>query len=399
MFKDPSKEKTVPLNKDNSVKKEGDNKPSDDNPMVNEKVSSKDTKSPREKNLEGYAHAEVKDTSVLTKKDSDKVKPVWDEDNKNSVVAKSPQEGGFWSNIWGSKQPTHDEVPDTPTQQNYQRVFDKASTANGNPMVYEKRSQDPTKPNWERKMESHAEQNIRDTSSLVGKDTEKVRGVWEDKAVRDQGRVPPAENEKSSSFWSHLFGKENVEQAEKTVEKTEETISDKAHKLYNNAAGAVENASDKLKHETDQAAVGLQQAQRNAYDKGAELKREASERFSGKQDHISGNTETWKNNNDQKSWYDKGAEQVKSSFNNIKTEADKDIEWAGQKIQNGVSNAKDEVHRVFNQQEPNKKGISGHVLRGEKFAEEEFGQLRHTRDNTKLKPAEVIVRNAHGKEM
>lgn len=397
LYVDPSKDKSVPLDKNtqDDLKKEAKSdvqrkaeQPRDDNPMVEEKVSSKDTKSGSEKNLEGYAKQDVKDTSVLAKKDTDKVKPVWDE---NKPVAKSPNEGGFWSNLTGGNN-KENAVPDTPVEQDYKAVYDKAPTTNGNPMVYEKRSQNPTKPNWERSLEENAQQNVRDTSTLVGKDTEKVRGVWEDKAERDQGRTPQQTQENSGSFWSHLFGKGT----EQKIEQAEATISDKAHQLYNNASEAVYDASDKLKKETDQAAAGLQQAQRGA---GTGISRGAGDQFTKSDTALTdmhdsvGTTEKIKN--DAKTWYDKGAEQV----NNLKSEADKDVKWAGQKVQEGIAGAKDEYNRLVNHQEPNRRDLRGNVVRGEKFAEQEFGQLRPTRDNTKLKPAELIVQNAHGKEM
>jgi hypothetical protein len=261
-------------------------------------------------------------------------------------------------------------------------------------MVYEKRSTDATKPNWERNLEANAEHNVHDTSTLVGKDTEKVRGVWEDKAQRDNGRVPHTE-EKSNSFWSHLFGQaeEKAQQVEDTLEQeasgawqdlkhkasdTQDTLSDKAHQLYNSASEAAYDASDKLKQETDNAAAGLEQVHRDASKKGAELKHDRFE-----------------SNN--KTWYEKGTEDVKSRFGSIKSEANRDMEWAGQKVQDGISEAKDEINRVFNGQQSN--NMSGHVMRGEKYAEEEFGQLRSTLAHTKLKPAGLIVQNARGKEM
>lgn len=345
-------------------------------------------------------------------------------------------------------------------------VYDQASIAHGNPMVYEKHSTEKTKPGWENRLEEFAQTKVHDTSTLVSKDTEKVRAVWEDKSSRDlgHGSLPVAE-ETSSSYWSSLFGQakeveQKVEQhLEKDVEKAaniwedlknkaettandvkEEAsnayqnakgkatsgidhaesswnnvkshVKDDANAVYDKASDAASDVSSKFKKETDKAVSNLNQAQRDAQNKGSQLKRDISERLQAEKDHassnlndlhkeVSANADKWKDQTEQtaKSWYQKGTDQVKSGLNSVKNAADRDIQWTEEKVQDGLSTAKEEVDRLFGAEKPKEKGYTGHVLRGEKYAEEEEGQLRNTRASTDLKPAKVVVENATGKEM
>ncbi|KAG1226419.1 hypothetical protein G6F68_019746 [Rhizopus microsporus] len=53
-------------------------------------------------------------------------------------------------------------------------------------MVSEKVSSDPKKPSWESNLEQGSTDNNKDTSRLVGKDTDKVKGVWENKEKEDR---------------------------------------------------------------------------------------------------------------------------------------------------------------------------------------------------------------------
>ncbi|KAI8967433.1 tRNA synthetases class II-domain-containing protein [Mycotypha africana] len=445
------------------------------NPMVREKISSESTKSPKEKKEEAHANENVKDTSTLVGRDSDKTKKVWeDKENEDEakrvpskVAAASPYEdekkGGFWNYLFGGSATKETDIPRPPVEQESKHKFDTASTAHGNPMVYEKASTERTKPSWESRMEEHAYNNVRDTSTLVGKDTEKVRGVWEDKAIRDTGGIPVAQ-ENPSSFWSKLFGsssstveddarkaknevKDNANEAynaaknkaeyetdrlKKNVSGTVDDLNEKAYReadrlqsgwnklksdvkeeaqsAYDSAAETASNLSNRLKHETDRAASDLEQTQRDVKAKGAEWKQQAADRFQTEKDRASGtlndlhkevsaNADKWKSQSEQaaKSWYEKGAEQVKSGFSNLKETADKDLQWAEDKARNGLYTAKEEVDRLLGYEKPKDSSFLGSVARGQNYAEEEEGVLRHTRHNLGRVPASVIVANAHGK--
>jgi hypothetical protein len=448
------------------------------NPMVSEKATTNKTKTPYETRLEQHAQKDVRDTSGLVGKDTDKVSKVWDDKNEKEKVPPATRtvpnnedndnKSGFWGSVFGgdgsSTKAEHDsKAVKKDAAQAARVVYDQPSTTHGNPMVYEKHSTDKTKPGWENRLEEYAEAKVHDTSTLVGKDTEKVRGVWEDKSSRDLGHGgrPPTE-ETSSSYWSSLFGqaKEVEQNVEKRLEKDAEKAghlwedvkskigmtandvkenasdayqdakgkaasevesgwnkvksqaSDDANAVYNKASDAASSVSNKVKNETNKAASNLSQTQRDAEHKGSQLKRDISERLETEKDRASSNlndlnkdmsatADKWKNQTEQnaKSWYEKGTEQVKSGLSSVKNVADRDIQWAEEKVQGGLTTAKEEVDRLFGTENPNSKGYSGHVLRGEKFAEEEEGHLRPTRENIDLKPAEVVVENATGKEM
>ncbi|KAI8644372.1 tRNA synthetases class II-domain-containing protein [Parasitella parasitica] len=403
--------------KDSAVSK------TDHNPMVNEKASAGTTKSGSERGLESYANDVVRDTSKLVAKDTDKVKKVWDdkteqEKSTNSDGSRKEESKGFWSGLLGGSSTSNEAAHPAPTN------FEK------------------TKPRWESRLENYAQENVHDTSTLVGKDTEKVRGVWEEKQVRDNGGHP-ASRDNTGSFWSSIYGQAkdvehkveegwqdvktkvglSTQEASETYQDAKEKasaeasrlgskwgdvksqIKDDAQSAYNAASDTASNVSANLKRETNRAASEAEkkaeQLKRNASDHIENQKNRASSGLKDMHKEVSANAEEWKRQTEQsaKSWYQKGTDQIKSSFDNVKTAADNDLRWAEDKVSEGISSAKEEVDRLFGREDPNKKGYTGHVIRGEKFAEEEEGHLRHTRDNTKLKPAEVVVGNCDGKDI
>ncbi|CEP09587.1 hypothetical protein [Parasitella parasitica] len=161
---------------------------------------------------------------------------------------------------------------------------------------------------------------------------------------------------------------------------------DDAQSAYDAASDTASSLSANLKRETNRAASETQS-------KAEQLKRNASDRFEKEKGRVgsdlkdlhkevSASADQWKRQTEQtaKSWYQKGTDQVKTSFENVKTAADKDLRWAEDKVSEGISTAKEEVDRLFGKQDPK-------------------GQLRHTRANTKLKPAEVVVESCDGKDM
>ncbi|KAI9481356.1 MAG: tRNA synthetases class II-domain-containing protein, partial [Benjaminiella poitrasii] len=405
------------------------------NPMVGEKVSKGNTKSEREKQMESHAENKVGDTTGLVNKDTNKVSPVWDNkndqeksgSNKPVIVDHEPKKKGFW----GSN-------------------FPKANPASGNPMVNEKLSSDRTKSNQENHMEAYANDQVHDTSTLVGKDTEKVKGVWEDKAVRDQGlRGQDAPVQESPSSWSNLMNQagEKIQQvgmtsndvkkdasdmyqdakgkataeASRLQRDARDTVNDVSNKasresgrlesrwenvksqakeeadaIYKSASDTVSSASSKLKEGTDQASSAIEQTRRNT----GNLMQNQMDRASGNLNEMQKDADKLKSQTEQtaQSWYSKGTEQAKNSYDYVKNTVDEDIQWAGQKVQEGLASTKQEVDRLMGKQ-PKESNLTGHVIRGEKFAEEEEGQLKATRDNVGLKPAKVVVEHADGKEI
>lgn len=400
---------------------------------------------------------------------------------KNEAKAKAEhvkEEGkSFWSSIFGESKKddvvvTDNRKPAIPQKNHTGSSFDyPESNAEGNPMVLEKLNAKKTKPHWETSLEEHAENVVHDTSTLVTKDTEKVKkGVWD---ARDKaGRV----QEESSSSWGSFFGKANDKATElenkaanelhekseeakskweslknkvgvtahdvkKDAENSWENVKDKAnteaqrvkgnvdstvndlhHEAkkessrlesgWNNvkkqvsddaehALHSVENAaskvSSKFKNESNKVASDLNKTAQDVKDEGSRLTRKASDSINDLHNEVAANAEQWKKQGEQtaKSWYQKGTEQVKEGFENVKNAADKDLQWAESKVQDTYSEAKEEVSRLFGR--PRETGVKGHVFRGERFAEEEAGHLRGTRNNVGLKPAEVVVEEAHNK--
>lgn len=335
----------------------------------------------------------------------------------------------------------------------------------GNPMVMEKHSVDKTKPLWETSLEEHAKEVVHDTSTLVDKDTEKVKqGVWDAKEIANEKAGVSTKHSQGGGFWSSLFGtekkvanqvedhaeeakqnwesfkskaddvKENASQtwqdakdkaayeasrAKNNVNSTIDDLSYKSNKessrletgwnnLKNDANYETEQArykaddvATKAKNEASRLASDVTNTAKEVKDEGSRLTRQASNHIAGSLNDVSSKAEElkYKAEDTAKSWYQKGAEQVKSSINTAKNVADKDINWVEEKIHNGVEGAKGEVDRLLGFRDTRKDGYEGHVIRGERYAEDEAGQLRATRDNIGLKPAEVVVEQAHGKDM
>ncbi|KAI7896635.1 uncharacterized protein EV154DRAFT_491686 [Mucor mucedo] len=339
----------------------------------------------------------------------------------------------------------------------------------GNPMVMEKHSAEKTKPLWESSLEDHAKEVVRDTSTLVDKDTEKVKqGVWDAKSIANEKAAASAHRQENNGFWASLFGSSEKKVANQVEDHAEEakhkweglksqakdaavtkddvketasqtwqdakakasheatraknnvnsTINDLSNKSnaeanrletgWNNlkndanyeaeqARNKAENVATKAKNETGRVASDVTNTAKDIKDEGARLTRQASNKIAGSLDEASAQAESlkYKAEDTAKSWYQKGTEQVKSSINTVKNVADQDINWVEEKIEG----AKDEVDRLLGFKDPRQTGLEGHVRRGEKFAEDEAGQLRATRDNVGLKPAEVVVEEAHSKDL
>ncbi|KAG1055872.1 hypothetical protein G6F43_002192 [Rhizopus delemar] len=395
------------------------------NPMVSEKVSSDPKKPSWESNLEQGSTDNNKDTSRLVGKDTDKVKGVWEnkekEDRATRQVASSVSENNegqsMWSGWFGGSQKTD------------------------NPMVQEKLSSDRTKTDKEMKLEAHANDVIHDTSNLVEKDTKKVEGVWN----KSNASHPPHEERKS--FWSSLFGssskdadtsinqaKSKLNDAKQDTANTAERDANRLSGAWNDTKDALSSEANQVKHDTnaaweqtkDKAQSNVNSAERQAQstwnsasakasdayntaqDQGARLKREASDQYANQRDRLSGslgdlhqtvsdNAGRWKDQGEQKakSWYEKGTEQVRNGFVSVKDTANQDVKWAEQKVQDGVNTVK---HGVFGNKD-NDSELKGHILRGERFAEVEEGQLRPTRTQMGRVPAKVVVEHARGSDI
>ncbi|CAO3607693.1 unnamed protein product [Mucor hiemalis] len=416
-------------------------------------------------------------------KETQKAKKAWEETtNEAKAKAEHVKEEGksFWSSIFGESKKEDVVVaaqdgrkPAVPQKNNYS--FDYPETkGEGNPMVLEKLNKNKTKPEWETSLEEHAQNVVHDTSTLVTKDTEKVKkGVWD---ARDKaGRSEVAQE---TSLWTSIFGKaedkaseletkaanelherseeakskweslknkvgvtahdvkkdaenswENVKdkantEAQRAKSNVDSTVNDLSHEAkkessrlesgWNNvkkqvnddaehALHSVEDAahkvSNKFKSESNKVASDINKTTQDVKDEGSRLTRKASDSINDLHSEVSANAEQWKKQGEQtaKSWYQKGTEQVKEGFENVKNVADKDLQWAESKVQDTYTDAKDEVSRLFGLRNDKEAGVKGHVFRGERFAEEEAGHLRGTRNNVDLKPAEVVVEEAHNK--
>lgn len=474
------------------------------NPMVHEKISADKTKPNWETNLENHAKEVVHDTSTLVEKDTNKVKEVWDDkthkfkesaadmkeraneiknkaeskvegsmgaakENYNESVNKINSRRGsleekfaqpnvttegegksFWGGLFGSS--SDKPAPTKPEKHQTTYDYDTPDRFTGNPMVLEKRSpNEKTKPDWETSLEEHAQEYTHDTTTLVDKDTDKVKkGVWDAKLKTNNPKTPihgesrgvnilhkvedeaahvvEEIEEESSSVWSSLFGKskstkEEAEikwndailmandvkhDADSTWEDAKDRVSSEANRVNRNVSSTVDDLSDKSRNVAS-----------NIEDEGARLTHQASDRAEYEKDRLHGslndmhkevsaNAEKWKKEGEQnvRSWYEKGTEQVRSGFNTVKNVADQDVQWVEEKVQDGVqglksslSGTKEEMDRMLGRRNDKEEGLRGHVVSGERFAEEEEGLLRPTRSNIKLKPASVVVEEAHGRDI
>jgi hypothetical protein len=476
----------------------------DHNPMVDEKISADKTKPEWESKLEEHATNVVHDTSSLVEKDTNKVKEVWDDKTnefketatdmkeKASEVkdkAESAAEG-LWGttkenyggsvkvngpkktleekfakpnistkaetegkSIWGgmfstSDKSTADDLvegergkPHCPEKHYTTYDYDKPDRFFGNPMVLEKRSPgEKTKPLWETSLEEHAQEYTHDTTTLVDKDTDKVKkGVWDAKIKTNDKNSPihgesrgaaalhkveekasdVAEEieEEASSVWSSLFGGAEAKTNEAEIKWND--AKNKANEVKKDAASTWEDAKGKVQSEADHVKSNLNSAIDDAKDQGARMTRQASDRVDYEKDRLSGNlndlhkevsenAEKWKNQGEQtaKSWYQKGTDKVRSELNSVKNVADQDVQWAEEKVKDGVeglksslSGTKEEMDRVLSLRNEKEEDLQGHVRRGERYAEEEAGLLRDPRSDIRLKPAKVVVEEAHGRDM
>lgn len=526
------------------------------NPLVKEKLTTDRTKSDKEIKLEQHAQHNVRDTSPLVYKDTEKVKPVWD-DKKKSNIEQEIKAGledtthnvmnttsalghGIKSSIyslfganpdpvqekfvngrerWESRLGAENVVssrtdqdiidatkpkPGTPGKKGTSFDFYGIAESDGNPMVQEKLNKNKTKPLWETSLEEHAQEVVKDTSTLVDKDTQKVRqGVWDAK-INANDKSSGAINYKApkESLWSSLFGSHHpsVEQevkddwkglknkAEETKDDVKRSASnsweeaktkaeDQANRVKSNVDSTVHDLSQKSKQETSRLESGwnnlkhevshdaeyarqkvedtassisgkfrnetneVKKTTQEAKDESSRLARRASTEVGQKAEEVKDETARFarrasdtlstkaqeakdetldltrsasnqlyqaaenvkeKAEDTASSLYQKSANQVKSA----KQMADQDIHWAKDKLEDGVQNvksslteAKDEVGRLFGTVGRDETGYTGAVARGEKFAEDEAGQLRPTRQNVEKKPAEVVVEEANSKTM
>lgn len=521
-------------------KSEKDKLINEQNPMVREKISSDKTKPSWESRLEKNATEKIHDTSSLVEKDTEKVKQVWDDktgsakaslynvesDIKTAIDEKthsvkdtaSSLGHGIKSSLfslfgssgetvndgsripWESRLASENAIPRktdqdiinstkpaTPGKKGTSFDYYQPVEIDGNPMVLEKRSAEKTKPLWESSLEEHAQEVVHDTSTLVDKDTEKVKqGVWDAKTIANEKAgtiINHQSKQEGGGFWSTLFSTEKkvANQAEDYAEEAEHkweglkakvdvtkddvkenatqtwqeakdkaayeasrakdnvtsTINDLSNKSskeasrlesgWNNlkidasyeteqaaeqarqkAEDAANNVANKVKRETNKVGSDVTNTAKDVKDEGVRLTRQASDHIASSLNEVSSKAEDlkYKAEDTAKSWYQKGTEQVKTSINTVKNVADQDINWVEEKLHNGVegiqgtlSGAKEEVDRLLGLRDGRQEGYQGHVVRGEKFAEDEAGQLRPTSSNIGLKPAEVVVEQAHSKDM
>ncbi|CAO3697240.1 unnamed protein product [Rhizopus microsporus] len=438
-----------------------------DNPMVAEKVSSDKSKPDWESKLEQGSKDTNKDTSRLVGKDTDKVKGVWENKDKDDQVSRTPasvneqNEGSsFWNNLLSGNNEqtsgapkTNLEAQDDTTKKgsfsSWVTGSNERRPSTGNPMVDEKLYPGKTKTEKDERMEAYANDVIHDTSNLVEKDTDKIKGVWE---RRSKPNITDSPNEEKKSFWSSLFGSSKEKEADASWNSAKDKLNDAkedtastayrdAQRLsgaWGDAKHAASAESDRLKQDAnatwdrtkdrayadansvknqaesvwDHASAKANNAYDSAQEEGARLKREASDEYNYQKNRLSGsinglhrevseNADRWKDQAEHKakSWYEKGTEQVKSSLSTVKDTASQDIQWAERKVQDSLSTAKGEVDRLFGKNETGPTGLQGHFVRGENFAEEEEGVLRPTRDALGRVPARVVVEHARGSDM
>ncbi|KAI9250006.1 hypothetical protein BY458DRAFT_525191, partial [Sporodiniella umbellata] len=174
------------------------------NPMVEEKARREQTKSEGEQALEQKAEQETRDTTGLVDKDTDKVKRVWEEKEKQ---ARRPVPSSVHEReddpVW-RRLPTAMSDPDRTDREarvvalsvREKEAWPQASP--GNPMVDEKLSSARTKTDAELAIEAHAQDHVHDTSGLVAKDTKKVEPVWQKTA---QQASDPSKAQAETKRW------------------------------------------------------------------------------------------------------------------------------------------------------------------------------------------------------
>jgi hypothetical protein len=364
-----------------------------------------------------------KETKENVNHEINKAKGAWNEkthEAKEAAENKKQEAKSFWSSLFGEDKEPHPIVTDPNTKQPASRQkkvsveYEYSNAKEGNPMVLEKLNTEKTKPDWETSLEEHAEKVVHDTTTLVDKDTEKVKKMWDSKSGRSGvvqesswfGNAAEKASELENKAANELHDKS--EEAKSKWESLKNKVGMTTHDVKKDAEHSYENAKDKAqdlsyqaKRETNKVASDVNKKAQDVKDEGARLTRKASDSISDLHDEASSNAEKWKKQGEQtaKSWYEKGTEQVKSGFETVKNVADKDIQKVEEKVQDSYYDAKDEVNRLFGLRNEKQEGVTGHVIRGERFAEVEEGNLRATRDHVKLKPAAVVVEEAHSKNL
>ncbi|KAI9250117.1 hypothetical protein EDC94DRAFT_623416 [Helicostylum pulchrum] len=369
------------------------------NPMVTEKLNTNKTKPLWETSLEEHAQEVVRDTSILVDKDTQKVRQgVWDAKNlanektSGSISYKDPAPS-FWSTWFGGGK------SETEAHRLEQEAEDKWGDLKNKAEVTKNDVKQTASQSWQ-----DAKHKAEAESGRVKKDV--------DSTVNDLSNKSKQEASRLESGWNSLKN-EVSNDAEYVLHKAEDTASSVAGKFKNEtnkleseaerAAREAKNEGSRItRHASDEVARKAEEAK----EESARLARRASNEVAHKAEDVKEKAEDVKEKAEDsaKSWYRAGTEQVKSGINTVKNVADQDIHWAEEKVHDGVegiketlTEAKEEVDRLFGERRD--QGYKGHVVRGEKFAEDEAGQLRATRDNVALKPAEVVVEEAHSHDM
>ncbi|KAI8330924.1 hypothetical protein BD560DRAFT_451514 [Blakeslea trispora] len=386
------------------------------NPMVNEKVHLGKTKSDEEAKLERYSEHGVRDTTALVSKDTDKIKPVWEDqaakERANVIVpheeVSNNNHGGFFGGMFGSGKASDASTNNNNNNNNVVHNERMPTTIYDDAKHFAK----DTKHEADHKI-SQLSRKASETASDVRHEAEYEKEKMKHKLEEDKA--------KAGSLWQGL--KEKAGMTAKSTEEEASRMKHEADRTIEEKTGQFQSGWNKMKGEAQSVVQGAQEtasqtadrlkseANKAAYRADSEterLKRDAKGRLEDSKDYVSesmsqlgreasNQAEKVKQETEQtaKSWYAKGAEQVKSGVSTVKEVADQDIQWAEGKLQD----AKEEVSRLLHPERTKEEGLAGHVKRGERFAEVEEGQLRPARPNTDLKPAEQVVEDATGKQM
>ncbi|KAI8327366.1 hypothetical protein EDC96DRAFT_532017 [Choanephora cucurbitarum] len=385
------------------------------NPMVKEKVYRSKTKSDDEAKLERYSEHGVRDTSALVGKDTDKVKPVWEDqaakERSNVIVpheeVSNNNHGGFFGGMFGSGK-AGDATTNTKNNNNVVHNERMPTTVYDDAKYLAK----DTKNEADHKI-SQLSRKASETASDVSRQAEYEKDKMKHKLEEDKA--------KAGSLWQGLkekagmTAKSTEEEASRIKHDADRTIEEKTGQLqsgWNKVKGEAQSVVDGAQETASQTADRLKSETNKAVSRAdsetERLKRDAKGRLEEGKDYVnesmsqlsreaSNQAEKVKQETEQtaKSWYAKGAEQVKSGVSTVKEVADQDIQWAESKLQD----AKQEVNRLLHPERTKEGGLAGHVKRGERFAEVEEGQLRPTRPNTDLKPADQVVEDASDNQM
>ncbi|CAO3677446.1 unnamed protein product [Rhizopus stolonifer] len=420
---------TKKSNHDNTLKHD-----TEKNPMVKEKVSSDPKKPSQESQFEQGTNDNNKDTSRLVEKDTNKVRDVWEDKQKEDrtrQVAPSMSENNEGQSLWS----------------NWFSNRDKPQ----NPMVHEKRTSESTKSPTENKLEAHANDVTHDTSNLVEKDTKKVEDVWNSRTSSPK--------EESKSLWSSIFGSsqdsnDSLNQAKSKLNDVKDDTTSMAQKDAHRLSGAWEDTKEAASAEANQLKSDSDSIKEQAKDKVNYTQRQAqstlngiSSKSSDVYDAAQEQTQSTLNNVSDKAngIYNSTQEQAQSTWNNLSTKANGAYDTAQEQGARLTRNASDEyantkeganqLHREAsenacqwkNEAENKTKSwyeksvdqirngldmanrevlgnnkdsdMKGHALRSGRFAEVEEGNLRPTRTQMRCVPASVVVEHARGNDM